>query len=183
MISGPPFSSSYDVMRYWQPRILSSTRGEAPDVEQFWWTSKGPSRDKSGILGWATATIVSHVGEPTSDPETSCSIIRRGVRGPAAKGNPWTPPLVTKHSAASTDPSGLNQMAVWQHPLTVTTARSGTGSAQTRSQETIPGTTGTHPELGSPHRSNRRGHHNRGRVHHRQHRNRRHGVPRWSRDM
>ena len=85
---------------------------------------------------------------------------------PAANGNPWTPPPPMKHCTASTDPSGLNQTAVWQHPLTVTTARSGTGSAHTRSQEAIPGTTGTHPELGSPHRSKRRGHHNRRRVHH-----------------
>ena len=67
-------------------RILSNTRGEAPDAEQSWWTSKGPSRDKSGVLGWATATIGSPVGEPTTDPETSSSIIRWGVRGDVSIG-------------------------------------------------------------------------------------------------
>ena len=57
--------------------------------------------------------------------------------------------------ATSTGPSGPSQMAIWQHPLTVTTARFGTGSAQTRNQEAIPGMTGTDPELGSPLRNGR----------------------------
>ena len=69
---------------------------------------------------------------------------------PAAKGNPWTPPQATRHSTASTGPLRPNQMAGCQHPLTGTTARSETGPPPTRSQEAIPGTTGTHPELGSP---------------------------------
>ena len=107
---------------------------------------KGPSRDKSGILSEAAATG-SPVGEPSTDPCTSFSIIWRGVRGAGRREIRWPPPppppTTMKHPAASTGPC---RTAVRKHHLSITTARSGTGSAQTRSQEATPGTTGTDPE-------------------------------------
>ena len=123
--------------------ILLVIRGHAPHTFQHPWRGTRLRIVPMNVKGalprqvWHTRLGHSNRHAPTTDPETSSSIIRQGVRGPAGKGSPWTPPTTTKHPAASTGSSGPCRTAVWQHPLTVTTASYGTESAQTRSHESL----------------------------------------------
>ena len=82
--SGPLFSSSYDVIRNWHPCPPSRKSGDAPECGRSWWTSKGPSRDKSGTPG-RSHPRPNHQHEETHPSD-------EGVRGTVGKGHPASSP-------------------------------------------------------------------------------------------
>ena len=166
--SGPPDYLLYDVMRYWQPRIPSSTRGEAPDVGRSWWTSKGPSRDKSGILWWLPAISVSPAGEDTTDPGTTIPwTIRQGVRGAGSNGSEE----LLVHSSQT---RWRTDIRCWLSHR----RRRGESGRSYRSGRRYLAQQGLAPSW-TPHcRTSRRSHPQWNRVHERQHRNRGHGIRR-----